>query len=394
MNIFIILFAVLIAIVSIFIITIYVYNNYLQFGYAPFSKVKKWKTGDTSFNKRNYVNSINLINYIYDIYNISLQKSLSLPNFKKEIMTDFFIKNPSFIFTNVYISKGIKNPLFNQETYTIEGVIGKIHGTRTGIICFRGTKNFTEWIADSQSMGLSSLDTKEPFTGDEKIKETPYFVGMTPPKTPDIKIGYGWYEIFNVISGMKTNHNCICSNECLNSRCKIIPVRNLSKIDGLTNCSSFFSCGLGTDCDNCGNLKGSNVSSQIIDYVTSNTDIDNYIITGHSLGGVLATLTAWNIGPEKVHSIYTFASPKVGNEDFKKNFDSKFENKMFRIENTNDPFPKLPNGNDFKAVGNDNYVFTATYENKPKNNPYYHDLYNDYLKSFDKIKKNLKKLEN
>lgn len=383
----IIIFSIIIALIFIFAISIFVYNNYKQYELSPFSGIKNWNM-EYLWNKTNYVNCINLINYIYDLYIFSLQDTLSMDNLQKEIETDFLIENISFIFMNASFSEGIKNPLYNQETYSIVGIIGKIKETNTGIICFRGTKNFTEWIKDSQSLSLISLNNETPYTENEQISETPYFVGMTPPTNPDIKIGYSWYQVFNIISGKKSTHNCICSSECKDNSCKIIPFSKLSKISGLTECSSFRYCGFQTNCDDCSSSeKGSNISSQIIDYINNNDDIDDYIITGHSLGGVLATLTAWNIGPKKVRCIYSFASPKVGNQYFKNNFDKDFEKKMFRIENTNDPVPKLPPGNDYKAVGSDDYVFTATYENKSSNNPYYHSLYDDYLKSFDKIKK-------
>ena len=384
----IILFSIIIALIFIFAISIFVYNNYKQYELNPFTGIKNWNM-EYLWNKTNYVNCINLINYIYDLYIFSLQDTLSMDNLQKEIETDFLIENISFIFMNASFSEGINNPFYNQETYSIVGIIGKIKGTNTGIICFRGTKNFTEWIKDSQSLSLTSLNKKIKYTGNDKISEIPYFVAMNPPTNPDIKIGYSWYQVFNIISGKKTLNNCICSSECSkNNSCKIIPFSKLSKISGLTECSSFYSCGFPTNCDDCfSSKKGSNISSQIIDYINSNTDIKDYIITGHSLGGVLATLTAWNIGPEKVRCIYSFASPKVGNQSFKNVFDQEFIEKMFRIENTNDPVPKLPPGDDYKAVGNDDYVFTATYENKPSNNPYYHSLYDDYLKSFDKIKK-------
>jgi triacylglycerol lipase len=59
-------------------------------------------------------------------------------------------------------------------------------------------------------------------------------------------------------------------------------------------------------------------------------------ITGHSLGGALATLFASRFN--NTQGVYTFGSPRVGNEVFKKNF----EVKIYRIVNNDDIVPRVP----------------------------------------------------
>ena len=59
-------------------------------------------------------------------------------------------------------------------------------------------------------------------------------------------------------------------------------------------------------------------------------------ITGHSLGGALATLCAGRYG--NVQGVYTFGSPKVGDEAFKDNFDVK----MYRFVNNYDIVSRVP----------------------------------------------------
>jgi len=65
-------------------------------------------------------------------------------------------------------------------------------------------------------------------------------------------------------------------------------------------------------------------------------EYDEIIITGHSLGGALATICALdlvnNINNLKIH-MYNFASPHVGNKDFVKLYNSKVNN-SFRIHFT------------------------------------------------------------
>jgi pimeloyl-ACP methyl ester carboxylesterase len=59
-------------------------------------------------------------------------------------------------------------------------------------------------------------------------------------------------------------------------------------------------------------------------------------ITGHSLGAALATLAAYRY--EDVQGLYTFGSPRVGNEDFVKDFHVT----AYRFENNNDIVCKVP----------------------------------------------------
>jgi hypothetical protein len=59
-------------------------------------------------------------------------------------------------------------------------------------------------------------------------------------------------------------------------------------------------------------------------------------ITGHSLGGALATLSASRYGIAQ--GVYTFGSPRVGNEAFKEKFDVK----IYRIVNNDDIVAHVP----------------------------------------------------
>ncbi|NEW07574.1 lipase family protein [Paenibacillus sp. SYP-B3998] len=67
-------------------------------------------------------------------------------------------------------------------------------------------------------------------------------------------------------------------------------------------------------------------------------------VTGHSLGGALATLCAVDIvanTPFESPCVYTFASPRVGNAVFAKTFDRQIATRH-RIYNVNDLVPQLP----------------------------------------------------
>jgi triacylglycerol lipase len=60
-------------------------------------------------------------------------------------------------------------------------------------------------------------------------------------------------------------------------------------------------------------------------------------ITGHSLGAALATIAAARLSaPHQVQGVYTFGSPRVGNQDFAACFDSVYSGRAFRFVNNND----------------------------------------------------------
>ncbi|WP_397571739.1 lipase family protein [Schlesneria sp. T3-172] len=67
-------------------------------------------------------------------------------------------------------------------------------------------------------------------------------------------------------------------------------------------------------------------------------------ITGHSLGGALAVLSAWLFHRKfvNVHQVYTFGGPMIGNVEASKAFDRELEGKVYRYVNGPDPVPKLP----------------------------------------------------
>ncbi len=69
-------------------------------------------------------------------------------------------------------------------------------------------------------------------------------------------------------------------------------------------------------------------------------------LTGHSLGGSLATFAALHIATQSSFKpiLYTFASPRVGNPDFTNQFATQ-EIESYRIANSEDIVPTLPIAN-------------------------------------------------
>lgn len=67
-------------------------------------------------------------------------------------------------------------------------------------------------------------------------------------------------------------------------------------------------------------------------------------ITGHSLGGGLSHIAAMRAALEgiPIAGIYTFASPRVGDDEFVKAFNRQFSGRSYRVVNVEDLVPHVP----------------------------------------------------
>ena len=68
-------------------------------------------------------------------------------------------------------------------------------------------------------------------------------------------------------------------------------------------------------------------------------------VTGHSLGGALATLAVAKLRQERGHPVnglYTFGQPRVGDEEFATHFNQDFGMYTYRFVNYNDVVPRVP----------------------------------------------------
>lgn len=106
-------------------------------------------------------------------------------------------------------------------------------------------------------------------------------------------------------------------------------------------------------------LKDKKTNKDLLTFLKENTDKnDPLYITGHSLGGNLATLLAPYLIAEfkqadRVQTsmnVITFAAPAAGNEAFADDFDKKFPQAV-RIENEGDIVPKFPCTSSITGLG-------------------------------------------
>jgi pimeloyl-ACP methyl ester carboxylesterase len=82
-----------------------------------------------------------------------------------------------------------------------------------------------------------------------------------------------------------------------------------------------------------------------IKHVRSSNHPQKVFVTGHSLGGALATLCAYRLAKVDkvaVAGVYTFGAPRVGDLNFKYSYTPVLGNRTFRWVKNNDFGPKLP----------------------------------------------------
>jgi len=81
-------------------------------------------------------------------------------------------------------------------------------------------------------------------------------------------------------------------------------------------------------------------------FIDNKNDLNKkLVVTGHSLGGALATLFVYYNSSLKNLNLITFGSPLVGNKKFVDNFNYNLNinlNKHYRVENGSDIITKIP----------------------------------------------------
>ena len=77
-------------------------------------------------------------------------------------------------------------------------------------------------------------------------------------------------------------------------------------------------------------------------------------ITGHSLGGALATLMAYFSTEDqaiKIDGVYTYGQPPIGDSEFRQCYEAQLLDKTFRFVNHKDVVPRLKPNDSLKHVG-------------------------------------------
>lgn len=110
------------------------------------------------------------------------------------------------------------------------------------------------------------------------------------------------------------------------------------------------------------------INEKLISLLHQYNDYDLYI-SGHSLGAALSTLYGYEFSllvPDKIVNVLSFASPRVGDENFKNECIKQKNLNILRVTNQRDTITAVPMYN-YKHVGmnlhlNNNYMYTLSNE--------------------------------
>ncbi len=94
----------------------------------------------------------------------------------------------------------------------------------------------------------------------------------------------------------------------------------------------------------------------LLSYLKKLTQQGQHIyITGHSLGGALATIVSYQLKITEpslnIVGIYTYGQPYTGDDDFQGCYDAQLKNKTFRFVDDKDVIPKARLDNSYRHVG-------------------------------------------
>ena len=382
--------SVIILLVVIIIMTIF-RNNCNCFSSTP--EPSKWNLSK-DFNKTNYLLCANLLNYLYELYGTSLKNVISTKEVEKYLLENFDL-------TDIKLHTVLNNILYYfGENQSLIALTGKIKNSNTGIVLFRGTHNNQEWKSNFATI-YEPINIRN-FKGEKGVNKVEYFpyVDSSKIKT-DVKLAHGWYNLY-CRQSIRTKNNCFCQLPVFDGFCKVLP-KDFSKIDN--------DCKSKKGIDKASNNDLMSLGKSIYDSMKS-LQVENIIITGHSLGGALATMCAFHLSlafqPQIIHSVYTFAAPQIGEENFH-NLYQTLVYPHYRINNSKDivglltsdlikqekeKAPWLPDFNiipetsvlkSFRSVGIDKTFTITDGSDKGWSEGNYHNLQQDYIEKGSKI---------
>ena len=322
------------------------------------------ESGASRFNLQHYLLCCRVTLLVYSKYGESLSSPVSI-----EVSE---VEYPRYLFSADY-------GLFDMyKTQTITGVIGKVKGQNLGIISFRGTSSWQEWLSDAASqfqVPIRYVSEFNPLNPEEVLGLPLSSRVLARQLSRGEEIGEGWYNLYCRALEPQTKSGCICDSLC-SGTCRVLQKGSYSMIG--RECPS-------STTDECSSsVVRESLALQVLRGVRhlKRRGINRFIITGHSLGAALAYICAYHIalefGGEAVQSVYAFASPKVGSREFAGRLADLLGNsKLNNVLNTNDVVGYVPLGGNFFAAGDGSRTFTYTQSGWGAAD--YHSLDRDYM---------------
>jgi len=375
--------SVIILLTLLFIYLIITQRNYtISYFTIPSPKPNRWDVS-TSFNRDNFIQCVYSIQFLEDQYQVLKKSGSFLEKINDELEIELGLVNARLIYSRDNILNGFLNEY--GPVQFVNAMVAQIKDHPTiGVVAFRGTQNNQEWETNLASQFL--LDISKNFSTGKDIGDIEYFPGLTPSIfKPETDMTKGWVDLYCRIKGAKTKTGCFCKEKEDDTKCEVLDKSDYSKIDDTCSpqpCLGLFQCD-----DVIQTAVGSSMAADILAVINDlrkQHGVEKFIFTGHSLGGAMVTICAFHIaaalGSDVIHSVYPMASPRVGNQNFVDKF-NQLVPRCYRIANTRDWVNDVPFGDEFKAVGDDKYVFTSPEipDANPADMPY-HELITVYLK--------------
>jgi hypothetical protein len=218
-------------------------------------------------------------------------------------------------------------------TQSLVCVVAATSQPGVGVIAFRGTLTPADIAVDATS----------PITRSASVLSYPG------------EISKSWNSTYSRGQSALSTNGCLCASRAIkDGECYVIPASNVH-IAGY-NCASKKNI-LGVPYDKTSTLASTASMRDMIISAARALNLQSFIITGHSMGGVLATYCAADLHKQGIgiHSVYLFASPKPGDRAFADSYNAALKSITYSIVCKEDLVPLTPRP-DFVAVGT-NYSF-------------------------------------
>ena len=219
-------------------------------------------------------------------------------------------------------------------TQSLMSVVAATTQPGVGVIAFRGTLTPADIAVDAASPVSRSAS------------------GLSFPG----EISESWYSTYSRGQRALSTNGCLCASRAIkDGECYVLPASNV-QVPGY-NCTPKKNL-LGMPYDKTSTLASTASMRDMIVSAARALNLQSFIITGHSMGGVLATYCAADLQKQGIgiHSVYLFASPKPGDRTFVDSYNAALKSITYSIVCKQDLVPLTPRP-DFFAVGT-NYSFS------------------------------------
>ena len=327
-----------------------------------------WTITPRQFHNSDYEACIRIIRNIYGLYKDSLKKVVTSVAIQKLFGED--IEEVRWVLSSGKLATILSYSL--HATTTIIGIVARVKGhPDTGIIAFRGTQLVTEWLQNADFLTQINLSQPQPSHPYSSVKPQPLTEWNPHFCLPNAAIARGFYTVYTSFTGRVVRDAqslCYCAEKCKTRRskayCRLAPASNISKIDkpckkrGKVECSK--------EPTTPAQYYGPSIQDAILHHVQDfeSMGVKRWLVTGHSLGGALATVTSYHLAKlgHSIYGVYTIACPRVGNPTFARDYNNTVPY-HYRSANLDDlvtqlPLPNFGTSLCYTHVGNAQFVFS------------------------------------